>query len=316
MKVKLERNTDSHAKSIPYFIELEVVHSTIDAGSLFNIPVMLGYTVTGKKKFTLEICGFTVEADDPNYLPDLAGRLAFNLIKQARFPSYVFIARHADEVYPVYTQGDEVFATTPGGPIFSHVELAKVREYLSDYLNTVGIIGDEGLDDKLHVRGVNMSTLGLLRPILYLKKRVPDQVDFWAPVFESVDGTTIYTYAASQRREVPVADGKEVLALREVVAKALKANGRLQNQFDLRPDRLMPERWQTLKAALASQGTLAVNGQHLELYSLDALWIAVEPREDEDRYGLYLGSNQADVIERISVDYDRREIGKATAVAA
>ncbi len=316
MKVKLERNTGHDSMANPYSIELEVVHSTIDAGSVFNIPVALGYTISGKKKFTAEICGFHVEADTPNEMPSLVGRLAFNLIRLSRFPSYVFIAREAGEVYPVYTQGNEVFATTPGGPIFSHVELAKVREYLSDYLNTVGIIGEEGVDDKLHVRGVNLHTLGLRRPILYLKKRVPDQIDFWAPVFESGDGQKIYTYAASKRRQVPNSDGKEVLALREEVARALKADGRLQNQFDLRPDRLMPERWQRLQTTLMSQGAINVNGQHLDLYNLDNLWIAVEPREDEDRYGLFVGSSMEDVLDRVKVDYDRREIGMETAVVS
>ncbi len=314
MKVKLERNTGSDSPTIPYFIELEVVHSTIDAGSVFQIPVTIKYTVSGKKIFTAEICGFNVEAESPNALPDLAGRLAFNLIRLSRFPSYVFITREAGEIYPVYTQDNKVFATTPGGPIFNHVELAKVREYLSDYLHTAGIIGTDGVDDKLHVRGINMHTLGLRRPIFYLKKRVPEQIDFWAPVFESGDGQKIYTYAASKRREVPNSDGKAVLALREEVARALKADGRLHSQFDLRPDRLMPERWQSLQAALMPQGAVEVNGQFLDLYNLDNLWIAVEPREDEDRYGLFVGSGKDDVTDRVKVDYDRRAIGMETAV--
>ena len=76
-------------------------------------------------------------------------------------------------------------------------------------------MGNDGLSDKLHVRGVNMHTLGLRRPVMYLKKRVPGEVDFWAPVFESGDGERIYTYAASARREVTIGEGQEVLASTE-----------------------------------------------------------------------------------------------------
>ncbi len=99
-------------------------------------------------------------------------------------------------VYPVYTVGDEVYATTPGGPVFRHVELAKVREFLSDCLHTMEEIGSVDRAETLHVRGIDKNTLGLIRPSFYLKKRVPSEAEFWAPVFKSEDGRSIYTYAA------------------------------------------------------------------------------------------------------------------------
>lgn len=34
------------------------------------------------------------------------------------------LAYSIDNMYPVYTYGDKVFATTPGRPVFEHVELA------------------------------------------------------------------------------------------------------------------------------------------------------------------------------------------------
>ncbi len=307
MKAKLVRNTGSDSENAPYFVELDIVNATIDAGSTFTVPVEIQHGRTGKT-YSIEMCGFAREAANPNDLPAKVWKLALSLIHIARFPSYVFIARRAGEIYPVYTIENEVYATTPGGPIFRHVELAKVREYLTDYLHDIGILGEEGASDKLHVRGINPHTLGFRRPVYYLKKRVVGQVDFWAPVFESGDGKKNYTYAASARREVNISDGKEVLELREVVAKALKADNRLVNQFDLRPDRLMPAYWKRLKATLEAQGVVEIGSQHLELYKLGAMWLMVEPRDDEDRYGLYIGSSADDVTRRVKADFTRRDI--------
>ena len=55
--------------------------------------------------------------------------------------------------------GDEVFVTTPGGPVFRDVELAKVRGYLSDYLHTMEELGTADHVETLHVRGVDRNTL-------------------------------------------------------------------------------------------------------------------------------------------------------------
>ncbi|MBE2223534.1 MAG: hypothetical protein IAF02_18480 [Anaerolineae bacterium] len=308
MKATLEQNSGENSDSIPYFVALEIVTETVDAGTVFNIPVTVELSSKGKQ-YSIDICGYTRKDNDINALPNIAGQLVNQLISIARLPSYVFIARRAREIYPVYTKGHEVFATTPGGPAFEHVELAKVREYLTDYLHDIGTLGKDGLSDKLHVRGVNMHTLGLRRPVFYLKKRVPGQVDFWAPVFESGDGQRIYTYAASARREVPIGGGQEVLALQSLVAENLQKNGRLSNLSDLRPGRLFPDYWERLKATLTPQGNITVNGIDMPLFSNDTLWVGEEMREEEDRISLYIGSDADDIQQRAAIDFERRGAG-------
>jgi len=308
MKVTLEQNNGENSDSIPFFLNLEIVTETVDASTNFNIPVSV--QLEGSEKlYSVDICGFKRETENLDAIPNITAQLVNQLISIARLPSYVFIARRAREIYPVYTKGHEVFATTPGGPAFEHVELAKVREYLSDYLHAIGTLGGDGLSDKLHVRGVNMHTLGLRRPVMYLKKRVPGEVDFWAPVFESGDGERIYTYAASARREVPIGQGQEVLALQSLVAGKLKENGRLSNTSDLRPGRLFPDYWGRLKATLTPQGSITVNGVDVPLYSNGALWIGEEMRSDEDRISLYLGFDADDIQERADIDFARRGAG-------
>jgi hypothetical protein len=314
MKVTLKKNSGENSESIPYFLDLEIVTETVDAGTVFNIPVYAEFNGQSGKLYRVEICGYDRKAKDIDAIPNLAGQLINDLIKTSRLPSYVFMARRANEKFPVYTMGHEVFATTPGGPVFQHVELAKVREYLTDYLHAIGILGKEGLSDKLHVRGVNMHTLGLRRPVFYLKKRVPGQVDFWAPVFESGDGQRIYTYAASARREVTIGGGQEVLALQDLVAENLQKDGRLQNKYDLRPGRLFPDYWARLKETLDPQDSITVNGIDLPLFSNDALWVGEEMREEEDRISLYLGSDADDIKTRAAADFERRGMSVAVPV--
>jgi hypothetical protein len=305
MKATLIRNTAENSEAVPYFVTVEIVTKTVDAGTVFQIPIGVDYNGHGKT-FTFEVCGFRQETSNPDKLPLMVGQLVNALVSTARLPSYVFIARRAGEIYPVYTIGREVFATTPGGPIFRHVELAKVREYLADYLNTIGILGENGVSDKLHVRGVNLHTLGLRRPIFYLKKRVPGETDFWAPVFETGDGKRIYTYAASARREVPIADGQEVIFLRELVAQALLTDGRLHDLHDLRPDRLFPDYWERLKVTLNPEGSIPVNGITIPIYSNSYVWVGLEVRADEDRYSLYVGRDAESLRRRIQIDFERR----------
>ena len=313
MKITVERNSGADSGTIPYYARIEIVTVTVDAGSVFHVPVYAAY-VGQQKMYNLEICGFRVETGNPQDIPFVAERLLAGLINMARLPSYVFISRRAGGIYPVYTVDSEVFATTPGGPVFRQVELAKVREYLGDYLHEVGILGEKGLSDKLHVRGVNMKTLGLRRPVFYLKKRVPGQVDFWAPVFESGDGTHIYTYAADARREAPIKAGGEVLALRSLVAGVLLADNRLKDLYDLRPDRLFPAYWQRLQTALEPAGTIAVNGIEMPLYSNASLysnglvWIGLETRHDENRYSLFVGKDAEDVRYHAAQDFQRRNL--------
>jgi hypothetical protein len=231
-------------------------------------------------------------------------------------PTYIFIARRSRRIYPVYTIGDEVLVTTSGGPVFRHVELASVRRYLSDYLHAVGELGTPGKSETLHVRGVRPSTLALTRPVFYLKKRVTGENEFWAPVFPTNDGLGIYTYAASARREVKIAGGQEVLALRDMVAEALIADKRLKHSHNLRPDRLMPDYWSRLQATLEKDplkltvfdhGTTK-NGAEIDLYKNGKLFLAAEPRGDDHRVGLFVGQTPTDLRDRLAQDYLRRDL--------
>jgi hypothetical protein len=234
-------------------------------------------------------------------------------VNYACLPDYVFIARRSQRIYPVYTIGDEVVATTPGGPQFRDVELAKVREHLTDYATIIGELGAPGKSDKLHVRGVSRRTLALRRPVFYLKKRVPGQADFWAPVFEVEDRPVIYAYVASARREVPVDAGLEVLTLRDKCAEALAHDKRLIHNCDLRVDRMMPGYWDRVRSTLTPEtrcfkvGQSAThNGVEIPLYRNGQVALAAEYRASEDRWGLFVGNDLEDVRERLARDYVRR----------
>lgn len=305
MKLWLERNTGDNSEEVPHFANIEIITLTIDSGAIFKVPVHAKY-LGQKKTFFADVCGFRLEDVQVNVLLGKIQRLLEGLVNMTRLPTYVFIARRAKGIYPVYTINDEVLATTPGGPVFRHVELSKVREYLSDYLHDIKILGKEGLSDKLHVRGVNMHTLGLRRPIMYLKKRVPDEIDFWAPVFVSGDGKRIYAYVASSRREVPIEDGREVVLLRELVAQVLQTDKRLNDLYDVRPDRLMPDYWERFKETLKPVGQVEVQHIELPLYKNGTVWVGVEAREEEDRYSLFLGKDADDVQQHAAVDFKRR----------
>lgn len=307
MIITLEPNQSNPTGAVPYLIRAENSTLTIDLETTFHIPV---YRHTnGKEMYNAELCGFRVEADSPEELTHLVDRLLRGLVNMARLPTYIFIARRSRQMYPVYTVGDEVFATTPGGPVFRHVELAKVRDFLGDYLHAVGELGTPGKSDTLHVRGVNMDTLGLIRPIFYLKKRPSSAGDneFWAPVFLADDGQSIYTYAASGRREVDLAGGYEALLLRTQVAQALMADKRLNENFDLRPDRLLPDYWAQVRTTLKSGPAKLVDGERsLAIYQNGRGIIAVEHRREEDRYSLYLGRDIDDLRARTAYDFVRR----------
>ncbi len=307
MKLTLEPNSNGDEKTVPFHVRVDIVTATIDAGSIFYVPVEVKYQGM-KKSFAVNIAGWVLESERPEALPGKISRFLPRLISLARLPTYLFIARRAGGIYPVYTVGSEVFATAPGGPVFRHVELAKVREYLTDYLHAAGILGEKGLSDKLHTRGLNMKTLGLRRPIFYLKKRVPGEVDFWAPVFESGDGKHIYCYAADERREVPMIGGVEVLYLQQMVATALKTDKRLNDKFDLRLDRLFPEQWERLKTTLQPRESIIVNSLTLPVYENGNALLALEERTDEGRFSLYLGKDVDDLRARVAVDLERRGI--------
>ncbi len=307
MKITLTQNSSIDTDRISYYARIEIQTVTVDAGTVFEVPVYVNHAGLNKV-YNVEMCGFRLETAHPEDLPEAAARLLNGLINMARLPSYVFIARRAGGIYPVYTVDNEVIAVTPGGPIFRHVELAKVREYLTDYLHRVGVLGESGLSDKLHVRGVDMYTLGLRRPVFYLKKRVPGQVDFWAPVFESGDGRLIYTYAVNARRQVPVSDGREVLNLRALVAEVLHKDGRLPNTDDLRIGRLFPNRWQQLRRHLKADGDMAIDNKVLTLFRDSDTLIGLESRPQEERYSLFLGHDADDLRQRARRDFERRGV--------
>jgi hypothetical protein len=154
-----------------------------------------------------------------------------------------------------------------------------------------------------------METLGLIRPIFYLKKRPSSAGDneFWAPVFLADDGQSIYTYAASGKREVDLAGGYEALLLRTQVAQALMADKRLNENFDLRPDRLLPDYWDQVRATLKPAPAKLVYGDRsLAVYQNGRGMVAVEHRRNEDRYSLYIGRDIADLRDRTAYDFVRR----------
>lgn len=293
----------------PYTVHFDMSIDVLPPNNQFAIPVYHGK----RKQFQGNIAGFRAESDTIEELGELMRWLLINIINMARTPTYVFVARTSKRVYPVYTLGDEVFVTTPGGPTFRHVELAKAREYLGNYLHEIGEIGDEGAET-LHVRGVHRRTLALIRPIFYLKKRIVDQTDFWAPVFPSLTGQSIYTYAASERREQPVTTGMEVLNLTYIVASGLMANERLSERYHLRPDRLLPAWWQRLEShskrlpqvIRVDQDVDPNLPDQLSLYEAPYLTFALDPRRHENRPSLYLGESVEEIRAYVAQDYLRK----------
>lgn len=307
MKITVQPTNEA---AVPYQVVIEIETLTVDAGTTFRVPVHKTL-INGRPHYDLEMCGFRAETEDAAHLPWISERLLTGLVNMARLPSYVFIARRTGGLYPVYTVDHELFVTTPGGPLFRHVELAKVREYLTDYLHQVGILTPHAsalTSDKLHVRGVDSITLALRRPAFYLKKRVPGETEFWAPVFLSDDGLSLYCYAATARREAAVGSGEEILHLRELVAQALQADHRLHDRYDLRPDRLFPEQWHSLEKHLHPHGSREVNGVTVALYQHPVGWIGLVERPDEKRYSLYLGGSGEDVCGRVAHDFTRRAV--------
>jgi len=307
VKIFIERNIadDAFAEAYPYIARVEIISATMDRGRVYQVPVFVRYQGL-QKSFGVDVCGFRIEAKKPHLLAPQIETMLRSLILASRIPNYVFVARRARAIFPVYTIENEVMAITPVGPVFKHVELAKVREYLTDFLHEANILGDKGKSDKLHVRGISANTLGLRRPVMYLKKRIPGEVDFWAPVFQSGDGQHLYTYAASSRQEVARQDDDEVLQLHQKVAEALQADQRLHQTFDLRADRLMPAYWERLKSTMQFHDQIEVGGQLLAVYENGRFHLAVENRSDEERYGLFLGQNLADLRRRIKQDFTRR----------
>lgn len=322
MRLSIFNNFSDEHESAPYLMSVSLDGHVIPPDTHYHIPIYQDQTVraldgkASKLPYNVEVCGFRLEAQTPDDLLRPTAELLDGLINMARLPTYVFAAGRSMLIYPVYTIADEVFATTPGGPVFRHVELAKVRNYLSDYLHTMEELGTVGRAETLHVRGVDSTTLGLIRPIFYFKKRVAGENEFWAPVFRSVDGRTVYTYAASAKREVPVSNGLEVLDLQAVVAQALIADRRLEEPYDLRPDRLFPGQWRQLQAFMTSQPytvshTAGNTTLRLPIYRYGKFYVAAEHRTGEDRYNLFLGADPLDLRQRVAQDFLRRGLVEA-----
>lgn len=312
MRLSIFKNGDHHPAA-PYIMSVSLDGDVAPPDLNYHVPIFLENGQVNR--YNVEICGFRLEAEAPDDLYKPTAQLLEGLVNLARLPTYIFAAGHSMLIYPVYTDGDQVFATTPGGPVFRHVELAKVRSYLSDYLHTMEELGTPGAAETLHVRGIDSNTLGLLRPAFYLKKRVLGETDFWAPAFKTPDGRSVYTYAASARRSVPVDGGREVMDLHAVVADALMADRRLHDPLDLRPDRLLPASWAEMQAFV----TLQPYGLRypapdrsqtvtLPLYRYGKSYLAAEHRSDENRYNLYLGEDPVDIRSRVAADLTRRKV--------
>jgi hypothetical protein len=318
MKLSIFKNTVNEAHQIPYVLCVSLDGDVIPPDTTYHVPIYFDQVPHARgcsaTCYNLEICGFRLEAASPDELLVPAASLLTGLINMARLPTYIFAAGDSMLIYPVYTVGDEVFATTQGGPMFRHVELAKVRSYLSDYLHTMKELGTLKGHETLHVRGVDTNTLGLIRPAFYLKKRVIGENEFWVPVFRALDRGTVYTYAASAKREVHVDRGLEVLDLQAVVAAALAADGRLSDPYDLRPDRLFADTWQQLKAHLQVQPyclRYPANGTGIvesPIYRYGKIYLAAEHRDSEDRYNILLGHDPADLRRRAGQEFLRRKL--------
>jgi hypothetical protein len=320
MRLSIFKNGD-HDPATPYIMSVSLDGDVASPDAHFHVPVYFdrsGARMSGNghgDHYNIEICGFRLEVQELEDLYRPTSQLLNGLINLGRLPTYIFAAGHSMLIYPVYTDDDEVFATTPGGPVFRHVELAKVRSYLSDYLHTMEELGTPGAAETLHVRGIDNNTLGLLRPVFYLKKRVLGETDFWAPVFKTPDGRSVYTYAASAQRSTRVDSGREAMDLHSIVAGALIADRRLQDPLDLRPDRLFPVNWAELEAQLAPQPYslryLTPDRSELltlPLYRYRKSYLAAEHRMVEDRYNLYLGEDPVDIRGRVAADLKRRNL--------
>jgi hypothetical protein len=316
MKLSIYKNGGDNTEQVPYIMALSLDGEVIPPHTSYHVPIYYDdHLHNGHgRRYNVEICGFRLEAEAADDLLNPTRQMLDGLINMARLPTYIFAAGHSMLIYPVYTVADEVFATTPGGPVFRHVELARVRRYLGDYLHTMEELGTLGRAETLHVRGVDANTLGLIRPVFYLKKRVAGENEFWAPVFRSACGRKVYTYAASGLREVPVDGGLEVLDLQAVVADALIDDRRLADPHDLRPDRLFPPRWEALRSHLDLQpyALRYVKGDgmpvELQMYRMGRTYVVAEHRPHEDRYNLFLGRDPDDIRARAAQELSRRVV--------
>ena len=69
MKITVERNTadDSYGRSHPYIARVEIVSATLEAGTVYQIPVFVEYTGL-QKTFGVDVCGFRLTAKHPQQI--------------------------------------------------------------------------------------------------------------------------------------------------------------------------------------------------------------------------------------------------------
>lgn len=305
-----------------YVTHIEGLQEGLQKQRELHIPLST-FKQNGQLCYRAALGGHYLQATNPSELAGLIRRWLASVIHFGRLPDYVFIARKIGLMYPVYTVGSEVCAVVSNsGPVFRHVELAKVREYLRDYLRS---LPNFQTGDPLHIRGIHQRTLALKRPALYFRKRIFRQTEFWAPVFENTAGDALYAYAVNARREAPKTNGLEILQLHQQVSQALQNDHRLEQACDLRLERLQAAYWFRLKAKLTSlPEEIIVAGQALSAYQsplTPSRFLVVEacqetpaaatPTEapsDAVRYNLFLGDSLEDAHRRVIQDFIRRKM--------
>lgn len=309
MEIVLKKNNDDNRKAIPYYVDIKLAPAKTSDNTYFQLPIYLKF-IRGQNHYTAELCGLQMQENSPQAILNTIKKVVPTLENLGRMPTYVFIARHSLRVYPVYTSRNENLGlTVPGGPVIKHVELACVRDRVARYLNKVRVLGKTGDFEKLHVRGVHQKTLGLVRPVFYLKKRplTPQDTEFWTPVFPSDENDSLYAYVLDKKYQNNEDSGHEVFRLRTQISQALMADNRLAQDLDLRIDRLLPDYWSKLQTKLEARiDKLAYRDKTLDMYQTGPLLVAVERRTDEDRYSLYIGHNPEDLRQRAGQDLARR----------
>ena len=99
------------------------------------------------------------------------------------------------------------------------------------------------------------------------------------------------------------------MLLRSQVAQALIADKRLINSCDLRPDRLLPEYWEQVKNTLqVLSSKLFYDNIKFDMYRNGRFTIAVEYRQNEDRYSLFVGQDEDDLRYNTARDLLRRNL--------
>ena len=309
MEIVLEKNNADNRKIIPYYVSIELASVKTSFEPQFHVPIYLKL-IRGQNHYAAEICGLQMQENSPQSILNTIKKVAPTLENMGRMPTYVFVARHSLRVYPVYTSRNENLGlTVRDGPVVRHIELACVRDRVALYLNKIHVLGKSGDFEKLHVRGVHQKTLGLVRPVFYLKKRplTPQDTKFWTPVFPSDENDELYAYVLDKKYQVNEDSGHEVFRLRAQISQALIDDSRLSQDLDLRIDRLLPDYWSKLQTKLESlPNKFSYRDKTLDMYQMDTFLVAVERRVNEDRYSLYIGHNPEDLRLRAGQDLARR----------